>query len=633
MLESILNHLEMNNTGALLITGKWGSGKSYYLKNVALPYLKEHTGFTPVIVSLYGEETRAGVAKKIIYGFLDSKSGVSDFSFHKVAAWISKAAPYIPKIKEYVDLSKILEGSGENFLKFLPHNKILIVLDDLERKSDSLEMADLFGLVNDIVENFGAKVILVANEEKIKKSKLKFKEKTIEKTLEFTPDLSNVFDSLFLNYRNSILGDFLHLQKDFFVRSLLTQTSEENFNEELKESLSNIRTLKFAIEHFKSVYLILAGDKKELSELEIDQLKNIWVFILSVSAEFKSNNLSLSDKKEIDYQATTSDDFGFELSDLVDISDQPVEKEVNYSKDFKEKYFSRLDERYNFYPEIYDFLIGGYSIDKESFNASLKEKFHIEEAGNGVKESYEVLNTLMREWWKFTGEELIEKLKSLLGFVEKGEFDDPLSYINSGNLLFEYSKFLGLQPELIFEKIRTGMEISISRCQFVARDKTTLEMVGDDFVRKELIELIQIAGDLLDERMDQLEEEEGQSIIDLFNSNFIEFVSEFIDRKNQNGGKYSFRSYLNRISKEDIKSWLTDMSLPEVAQMDHLISSRYSKNSNIYNYLNELEFLEILESLISSMGKDKESIEWHVLQRNVYPKVNIAIRKIKEVKI
>jgi hypothetical protein len=75
------------------------------------------------------------------------------------------------------------------------------------------------------------------------------------------------------------------------------------------------------------------------------------------------------------------------------------------------------------------------------------------------------------------------------------------------------------------------------------------------------------------------------------------------------------------------------MSLPEVAQMDHLISSRYSKNSNIHQYLNELEFLEILESLISSMGKDKESIEWHILKRNVYPKVSAAMDRIKAIRV
>lgn len=623
----------MESTGALLITGKWGSGKTYFLKKEVFPKIENETSYQPIIISLYGEKDRGSVAKKIVFSFLEMKTGEKKTFFKKWIPWVEKVTDAIPKLKEYIDLAKILEGSGESFLSMLPHNEIIIVLDDLERLSDTFQLKDLFGLVNDLVENYKVKVILVANHDELDEKGLVYKEKTIERTLEYSPDFEKVLVALRLKFNEGDFVSFLIDQEEFLLNTLRIKTQDEELNKKLEVSLSNIRTVKFALEHFKHVFEIIHNGEEALSDIQINQLKNIWVFILSVSAEFKSNNLSLSDKKEIDHQATTSDDFEFELSDLVDTSDQPADKEVNYSKDFKEKYFSRLGERYNFYPEIYDFLIGGYSIDKESFNASLKDKFHIEEAGNGVKKSYEVLNTLMREWWKFTGEELIEKFKSLLGFVEKGEFDDPLSYINSGNFLFEYSNFLGLDAKEIKEKIETGLKLCIGRCEFVFKDKTTLEMVGDNFVRKELVELIQIARDLLDKRQDQLEEEEGQSIIDLFNNNFIEFVSEFIDRTNQNGGKYSFRSYLNRISEEDIKSWLTNMSLPEVAQMDHLISSRYSKNSNIHQYLNELEFLEILESLISSMGKDKESIEWHILKRNVYPKVSAAMDRIKAIRV
>ncbi len=633
ILESILNHLKMNNTGALLVTGKWGSGKTYYLKNEVLPYVKENTGFTPVIVSLYGEENRAGVAKKIIYGFLDSKSGVSDFSFQKVASWISKAAPYIPKIKDYVDLSKILEGSGENFLKFLPHNKILIVLDDLERKSESLQMSDLFGLINDIVENFGAKVLLIANEEKIEKSELEFKEKTIEKTLEFTPDLSNVFDSLFENYQKSLIGQFLNSNKDFFLNSLLIQSNNPIIDDEIKNSFSNIRTLKFALEHFKSVCEILTGSKPSLSDLEIEQLKNIWVFILSVSAEFKANKLSLSDRKDIDKQATVAGEFDFDFSDFVEDSDNSAETEVDFSIDFKEKYFSRLGEQYIFYPEIYEFIIGGFSIDKESFIASLNDKFHIKEEGNGVKEPYSLLNDLMRGWWQLTGEQFIGKLKLLLGFVEKGEFDDSLSYINSGNFLFEYSNFLGLEAEGIKEKIETGLKLSIGRCEFVFKDKTTLEMVGDQFKRPELVNLISLAKNLLDQRQEELNASESNELIELFNENFVEFVSRFIGEAGNNTGKYGSNSFLDKISEEDLESFIKNISLPEVGQLDHLIASRYLRETNLYIYLREIIFLENLNSNLGELNPVKDSIEWHVLNKMVWPKIKAAIGKFRAIRI
>lgn len=57
--ESIKTYLTMENTGALLITGEWGCGKTYYLKNKL--FTKEFDlintdgdTFIPIIVSLFG---------------------------------------------------------------------------------------------------------------------------------------------------------------------------------------------------------------------------------------------------------------------------------------------------------------------------------------------------------------------------------------------------------------------------------------------------------------------------------------------------------------------------------------------------------------------------------------------------
>lgn len=39
--DNIANFFKMENTGALLIVGAWGSGKTYYLDNVVFKKLKE----------------------------------------------------------------------------------------------------------------------------------------------------------------------------------------------------------------------------------------------------------------------------------------------------------------------------------------------------------------------------------------------------------------------------------------------------------------------------------------------------------------------------------------------------------------------------------------------------------------
>ena len=50
--QSILTHLEMQTNGALMLTGEWGSGKTYFIKNAIFPLIEEMNERTPILVSL-----------------------------------------------------------------------------------------------------------------------------------------------------------------------------------------------------------------------------------------------------------------------------------------------------------------------------------------------------------------------------------------------------------------------------------------------------------------------------------------------------------------------------------------------------------------------------------------------------
>ncbi len=48
---------------AVLLTGEWGSGKSYYINNVMRPYLKKRR-IKCVVVSLYGVDNLAELSNE-----------------------------------------------------------------------------------------------------------------------------------------------------------------------------------------------------------------------------------------------------------------------------------------------------------------------------------------------------------------------------------------------------------------------------------------------------------------------------------------------------------------------------------------------------------------------------------------
>lgn len=64
----ILNYLKNDITGrAIMLTGEWGSGKSYYVKNTLKPFLedKDNGKHKCVIVSLYGLSDTSEISKAI----------------------------------------------------------------------------------------------------------------------------------------------------------------------------------------------------------------------------------------------------------------------------------------------------------------------------------------------------------------------------------------------------------------------------------------------------------------------------------------------------------------------------------------------------------------------------------------
>ncbi|MFB0925976.1 MAG: hypothetical protein QMB65_11975, partial [Vicingaceae bacterium] len=59
--------------------------------------------------------------------------------------------------------------SGASSGKLINYSKIVLFIDDIDRKSKDLELKEFFGFINNLVENLDAKVILIANEDELRK--------------------------------------------------------------------------------------------------------------------------------------------------------------------------------------------------------------------------------------------------------------------------------------------------------------------------------------------------------------------------------------------------------------------------------------------------------------------------------
>lgn len=230
------NYVKNNKTQtAIMLTGEWGIGKSYFIKEVLLPYLKIANSDTRcVISSVYGLE-RIDELNKNIYWELRSLN--IDKSNEGVVGGVILAKTLVKGVLGAVGINLTVNDDDlKNLYESIDLSNKLIVIEDIERSNLGVEK--ILGYVNNLVEQDGAKVLIVANEsELIKKVKvvdsfgngsnlkdtdesfhfeytedsqryLRIKEKTISETIQYYGNHNTAVKNIISMYDNKALSEF-----------------------------------------------------------------------------------------------------------------------------------------------------------------------------------------------------------------------------------------------------------------------------------------------------------------------------------------------------------------------------------------------------------------------------------------
>ncbi|MDD3067999.1 MAG: P-loop NTPase fold protein [Acholeplasmataceae bacterium] len=170
-IEYYLNDKVLNN--AYFVNGLWGSGKTYYVNNILRDYLKENFDFKMIYISLYGvvsvEEIAKQIYSKLIFEQRIKEKQKKYFGKKKLASQylkdtaVASAKNLVPMLlsKVYITLPKI-----DNYWKYITTQKIVLVFDDLERSR--IDIVELMGYINNFVEEYQIKTIIVGNEKEIR---------------------------------------------------------------------------------------------------------------------------------------------------------------------------------------------------------------------------------------------------------------------------------------------------------------------------------------------------------------------------------------------------------------------------------------------------------------------------------
>lgn len=226
---------------AVMISGKWGCGKTYYIEKRIEEWAKtkertdsESVVLKPIYVSVNGLNSVSTIVRKI-------KTALHPILYSKGAKVAKKIAFGVMSIavKSNIDIDG--DGTGEELGNLLDAEGILeifmsdsaavkgnkvLVLDDIERSKIPLD--ELFGFVNGIVEHSNSKVILVCDENKLievaKKENLAveykdFKEKLVGQTFLLEADYADITREFIDASGNILLRNNRNLITELFIAS------------------------------------------------------------------------------------------------------------------------------------------------------------------------------------------------------------------------------------------------------------------------------------------------------------------------------------------------------------------------------------------------------------------------------
>ncbi len=158
-----------------------------------------------------------------------------------------------------IDLDLILKGSiNLNFIDDYQNKnkvKIIFIFDDLERTDIDIDIKEILGYINYLVEQNGFKAIILANENKLRQDQLyiAFKEKVIGKTFEVKHSFEMILN-VFLEKYEIALNDGLNL---FDIIKDVYESSGYN----------NLRYIEQSIGEFKYIFNIIEKYKQNIEFL------------------------------------------------------------------------------------------------------------------------------------------------------------------------------------------------------------------------------------------------------------------------------------------------------------------------------------------------------------------------------
>lgn len=297
--EAVKNYIGKENTQyALMISGNWGIGKTFYWKNIieknVIPKInkkREKEGvYKTLYISLYGVGSFDEINNKILFSRMPKILSKKAFKLITILG-----TKFISGISNFFSVGNI-EVSSKEINEMLSLKNHIMVFDDLERIDDIDTFKKALGIINHFAEHRNQKIIIITNQDKIienfysntKEDWRKLKEKTVNEEIIFLPDYNYIIEQLAISYKKekTDLSDYLQNNLETIKHAFFNSNS------------GNLRSLIFSLDKFKLLYEKIKELSIEIKEKE-EILRRILYNIMTYSFEYKSGEIDKYEHKHI----------------------------------------------------------------------------------------------------------------------------------------------------------------------------------------------------------------------------------------------------------------------------------------------------------------------------------------------
>lgn len=320
---------QKENNGALLLTGKWGCGKTF-LVNQVINELNQGNDFIAVSISLFGidsiELLHNEIKNKVFFsrGFEETQkksknifSRIRNFSVNatdilgesfSIAKSINKALTI--RWQDYFNVGQYICCYRKNTKmtdhttnkkccnkkeKIVIKKRLVLFFDDFERSK--LDRIELMGVINEYSENRKVKVIIIADEEKIARKKTD--ENNIESNRENDNinDNDNDNDTSIINYENYF--NYSEFKEKLISRTLKIESDYTTVIDSIINSYEEtvIGYKDFLIDNKDIIYQIYI-------ESDSDNFRSVKAFIIDyerLHEAWKNSNVSSENEPNMFY--------------------------------------------------------------------------------------------------------------------------------------------------------------------------------------------------------------------------------------------------------------------------------------------------------------------------------------------